>query len=246
MAREGNFDHTFVAGRMHSKSTHLTFDDVLSKYGCSVKCSGHKKWNAQGNGRWHNHFKHVHRLRHADHNLDIDGIPIEMLPTSNMQDYLTLEEFGQYKEMSYCLGEVTRLQTQASIYFEQYQNLLKYFSRDNVPDIPLYIALLLSARLHSNTSSTDVVPHIRRKKCEGSKFEYVCARHGKKGYKYYIVKSGCSSDVVVNGAKLKQYLTLEAEQQQQQDDNTDNDDVDNDNDSADNTESDNEGGDNAA
>jgi hypothetical protein len=253
MATQGQFDHTFVAGRMHNKKTHLTFSRVLTKFGCSVKCSGCKKWNEQSNTAWHNHFKHMHRFRHADHLLDIDGIPIEMLPTTNLQDYLTLEQFGQYKEISSCLTEIARAQTQAGIYFEQYQNLLRYFSRDDLPDIPLYIALLLSARLNSTNSSTGIVPDIRRQKPVGYKSKFVCARYGKKGYKHYAVQRG--ADVVVKGAKLKQYLTFEQEQaaeqqQQQQDDNTDlhdnADNNDNDNDSADNTESDNEGSDNAA
>jgi hypothetical protein len=223
--KQGNFDHTFIAGRMHNKSTHSTFKKVLEKFDCSVECCGYENWSAQGNDVWHNHFRLVHRQSHADGYLNVAGIPLDTLPSSNLLHYLTAQEYGEYKQMSYCLAESTRNKTQAEIYFEQYQNLLNYCHRDDVQVIPLYVALLLSARLNSTTRRTAVVPDIRRLKCAEHKAQFLCARDGKKGYKHYVVQ--VRRDVVVQGEELNKYLTLEqeqaADQQQQQQHNEDTD-----------------------
>jgi hypothetical protein len=227
---------------MASEGNFLTFSSVLTKFGCSLRCCDYDEWSAQSNAAWHNQFTAKHELRKADDTSNINGIPIEMLPTTNMQRYLTNKEYGQFKEMSRCLTNAMGSQRQAEVFFDKYQNLLKYFSRDAVPDIPLYIALLLSARLNSTHGITAVVPDIRRYKRAGYKSKFVCGRRGTEGYKHYAVQRGV--DVVVTGDEFNKYLTLEqeqaVEQQQQQDDNIDSDDDDNDNDNdiADNTESD--------
>eukprot|EP00953_Heterococcus_sp_UTEX-ZZ885_P014737 8323-Heterococcus_DN1.PRE.9 len=170
-AAEG-FDLAVYSGRLHTITTEAPLQTFLERVGCN--CAKFQQWNGKMT-QLHTHITTFHLPRGDDVEINLDGLPLSMLPSSKPELYLTAGEKAQWDKLSTIMRGMPKRAKFAKQYFNEYQNLVQHCLRAGVTEMPLWVALVLSARIINAKELTIVAPEVR--KGQGpTKPEYVCER----------------------------------------------------------------------